>query len=49
MSSPASFFDAVPERWRRYLLSHIIHDWTEAQCLTILGNCRTRDEPGAAS
>ncbi|HSU69552.1 MAG TPA: methyltransferase, partial [Tepidisphaeraceae bacterium] len=23
-----------------YLLSHVIHDWTEAQCLTILGNCR---------
>jgi ubiquinone/menaquinone biosynthesis C-methylase UbiE len=22
------------------LLSHIFHDWTEAQCLTILGNCR---------
>ena len=23
-----------------YLLSHIIHDWSEEQCLTILGNCR---------
>jgi len=23
-----------------YLLSHVIHDWSEEQCLTILGNCR---------
>ena len=22
------------------MLSHIIHDWSEEQCLTILGNCR---------
>jgi hypothetical protein len=22
------------------LLSHIIHDWSETQCLTILNNCR---------
>jgi O-methyltransferase domain len=35
-----SFFDSVPSTNGVYLLSHIIHDWTEAQCLTILGNCR---------
>ncbi len=34
------FFDSVPSAHGVYLLSHIIHDWTEAQCLTILGNCR---------
>jgi O-methyltransferase domain/Dimerisation domain len=35
-----SFFERVPSGGDAYLLSHIIHDWTEAQCLTILGNCR---------
>ena len=35
-----SFFERVPEGGDAYLLSHIIHDWTEAQCLTILGHCR---------
>jgi len=35
-----SFFDAVPEGGDAYLLSHIIHDWSEDQCMTILGNCR---------
>jgi hypothetical protein len=35
-----SFFERVPEGGDAYLLSHIIHDWTEAQCLTILGQCR---------
>jgi len=35
-----SFFDAVPGGGDAYLLSHIIHDWSEDQCLTILGNCR---------
>jgi O-methyltransferase domain/Dimerisation domain len=35
-----SFFEGVPEGGDAYLLSHIIHDWTEDQCLTILGNCR---------
>jgi hypothetical protein len=35
-----SFFNGVPSGGDAYLLSHIIHDWTEAQCLTILGHCR---------
>jgi O-methyltransferase domain/Dimerisation domain len=35
-----SFFDSVPAGGDAYLLSHIIHDWSEDQCLTILGNCR---------
>lgn len=30
-----------------YLLSHIIHDWTESQCLTILGHCRRAMTPGS--
>lgn len=35
-----SFFESVPSEGDAYLLSHIIHDWTEDQCLTILGHCR---------
>jgi hypothetical protein len=35
-----SFFEQVPSGGDAYLLSHIIHDWSEEQCLTILGNCR---------
>jgi hypothetical protein len=40
-----SFFDTVPAGGNAYLLSHIIHDWTEEQCLTILGNCRRAMKP----
>ena len=35
-----SFFQKVPSGADAYLLSHIIHDWTEEQCLTIFGHCR---------
>jgi ubiquinone/menaquinone biosynthesis C-methylase UbiE len=34
------FFESVPGGGDVYLLSHVIHDWTEEQCLAILGNCR---------
>lgn len=42
-----SFFERVPAGADVYLLSHIIHDWSEEQCLTILGNCRRAMKPGA--
>ena len=42
-----SFFDHVPSGGDAYLLSHIIHDWTETQCLTILGHCRRAMKPGS--
>jgi hypothetical protein len=32
------FFKSVPTGGDAYILSHVIHDWSEAQCLTILGN-----------
>jgi O-methyltransferase domain/Dimerisation domain len=35
-----SFFDRIPSGGDAYLLSHVIHDWTEDHCLTILGHCR---------
>jgi len=34
------FFKSVPSGGDAYLLSHVIHNWAEDQCLTILGNCR---------
>ena len=40
-----SFFERVPVGADAYLLSHIIHDWSESQCLTILGNCRRAMKP----
>jgi O-methyltransferase/methyltransferase family protein len=40
-----NFFEYVPSSGDVYLLSHIIHDWSEAQCLTILGNCRRAMRP----
>ncbi|HET9250714.1 MAG TPA: methyltransferase [Candidatus Eisenbacteria bacterium] len=33
-----SFFDAVPSGADAYLLSHVIHDWSEEQCVAILRN-----------
>ena len=37
---PGDFFRNVPSGGDAYILSHIIHDWSEAQCLTILGHVR---------
>jgi hypothetical protein len=42
-----SFFEHVPAAGDAYVLSHVIHDWSEQQCLTILGNCRTAMKPDA--
>jgi hypothetical protein len=42
-----NFFESVPTGGDVYILSHIIHDWSEAQCLTILGNCRKAMAPNA--
>jgi len=44
---PGSFFEKVPSGGDAYLLSHIIHDWSEEQCLTILGNCRRQMKPNS--
>jgi hypothetical protein len=35
-----SFFEAIPSGADAYLFRHILHDWTDAQCLQILGHCR---------
>jgi hypothetical protein len=37
-----SFFeDAVPRGGDVYILQHILHDWDDEACRTILGNCRS--------
>jgi hypothetical protein len=41
-----SFFETVPQGGDAYLLSHIIHDWREDLCLSILGHCRRAMNPG---
>ncbi|HUF72572.1 MAG TPA: methyltransferase [Gammaproteobacteria bacterium] len=40
-----SFFKSVPKGHDAYILSHIIHDWSEDQCQTILRNCRDAIDP----
>ncbi len=40
-----SFFETVPSGHDAYLLSHIIHDWNEDQCQSILRNCRQAIDP----
>jgi ubiquinone/menaquinone biosynthesis C-methylase UbiE len=35
-----SFFEAVPPGGDAYMMRHIIHDWNDDQCQTILRNCR---------
>jgi hypothetical protein len=42
-----SFFDAVPEGADAYILRHIIHDWDEEKCLTILRNCHHAMPPAS--
>jgi hypothetical protein len=35
-----SFFESVPPGADAYLLRHVLHDWTDEQCGTILSQCR---------
>ncbi len=39
------FFTNVPTGGDAYLLSHVIHDWNDDQCLTILGHCHRAMNP----
>jgi hypothetical protein len=36
----------IPAGSDAYLMSHILHDWPDEVCRTILGNCRRAMEPG---
>ena len=40
------FFEAVPAGADAYILKHIIHDWNDEQCVTILKNCRSAMKKG---
>jgi hypothetical protein len=40
-----SFFETIPAGSDLYILSHVLHDWSEEQCLTILANCRSAMSP----
>ncbi len=40
-----NFFESVPAGADAYILSHILHDWNEDQCLTILGHVRQAINP----
>jgi SAM-dependent methyltransferase len=42
-----NFFERVPAGGDAYLLSHVIHDWNEDECLAILRNCRKAMKPGS--
>lgn len=35
-----SFFDGVPQGANGYIMKHIIHDWSDEQCVQILRHCR---------
>jgi SAM-dependent methyltransferase len=39
------FFESVPAG-DVYLLRHVLHDWTDDQCVRILSNCRRAMRPG---
>jgi hypothetical protein len=41
------FFERAPPTADIYILSWILHDWADEQCLRILGNCRIAMRPGA--
>jgi hypothetical protein len=42
---PGDFFQSVPTGADAYILSHIIHDWGDDQCLTILSHVRKAMDP----
>jgi O-methyltransferase domain/Dimerisation domain len=42
-----SFFDAVPTGGEAYVLKSIVHDWSDAEAIAILRNCRRAMPSGA--
>lgn len=43
---PTDFFLSVPEGGQVYVLSRILHDWDDDDCIRILSSCRKAMEPG---
>ncbi len=42
-------FASVPAGADVYIMKHIIHDWDDARCVTLLKNCREAMAPGGGS
>jgi hypothetical protein len=42
-----NFFESVPSGGDAYVLSNILHDWPDAECLRILHTVRKAMQPGA--
>ena len=42
-----SFFESVPSGADTYLLKHILHDWSDADCVRILKTIQAAAKPGA--
>jgi SAM-dependent methyltransferase len=40
------FFTSVAPGHDAYILAHVLHDWDDAQCVSILQNCRRAVPPG---
>jgi ubiquinone/menaquinone biosynthesis C-methylase UbiE len=40
MIEAGSFLEAIPSGYDTYLLKHVLHDWDDAKCATILTNIR---------
>jgi O-methyltransferase domain len=40
------FFTSVPAGCDAYILKHVLHDWDDARCETILSHCRDAMAPG---
>jgi hypothetical protein len=41
-----NFLESVPGDGDIYTMKHIIHDWDDARCITLLRNCRKAMKPG---
>jgi hypothetical protein len=42
-----NFFESIPSGYDLQMMSHVIHDWSEEKCLTILANCRRAMSPAS--
>jgi hypothetical protein len=47
MTAGGSFFDSVPPGADIYMLVHVLHNWSDEDCLRILRACRTAMRPQA--
>jgi hypothetical protein len=43
----ADFFESVPEGADLYVISNVLHDWADAECVAILSTVRTAMPPGS--